>query len=414
MEIILPDSALSEKELEFKAEIWKFMEDNVAPYVDDVENREKDIWDVLRPMGKHGYIGISFPKRFGGLSGSYNQEILFSEALCYQSLPMDMSRFSSTYPAFLIRMFGKTRTLKEYILPLCKGEKVGCFCFTEPDAGSDLSRMKTIAEYDAANEEYVLTGEKRFITNGSVANTLVVYARNGGFIVDADWDGFEVLEEYKMMGLNGLHLGHMKFNKVRIPKKNALFYKEIKPEQQKSGSGKTSAISSLQNMLGPERLILSVQALSVAKRAIDTAIPYSMERIQFKRPICEFEGVNFKVAKMVTRYEAAKALVEKAINNIDDGEFAAIAKLFSCQASFKICDDAVQILGGIGYTKKYPVERCTRDVRLLRIGGGTDEVMQYIIQKGIYRRKEIEAEKAQQDGPKTSFFGIDEDIEEEE
>ncbi|TFF96398.1 MAG: acyl-CoA dehydrogenase [Promethearchaeota archaeon] len=414
MELILPDSALDEKELEWKAEVWKYMEDHVAPHVDDVENRKMDIWDVLRPMGKHGYIGISFPKRFGGLSGSYIQELLFSEALCYQSLPMDMSRFSSTYPAFLIRMFGKTRKLKPYIGPLCQGDKIGSFCFTEPEAGSDLSRMKTVAEFDEQNEEYVLTGEKRFIVNGSVADTLVVYARNGGFIVQSDWEGFEVLEEYEMMGLHGLHLGHMKFNGVRVPKDNALFYKQLKGEQKKSTSGKTSSIASLQNMLGPERIVLSVQALAVAKRAMDTAIPYSMERVQFKRPICEFEGINFKVANMVTKYEAAKALVEKSVDNLEDGQLAAMAKLFSCKSAFKICDDALQILGGIGYTNKYPIERCLRDVRLLRIGGGTDEVMQYIIQKGVYRRKQKQLED-EVEVPKKGFFGTDDDdVEDEE
>ncbi|MHA1380775.1 MAG: acyl-CoA dehydrogenase family protein [Candidatus Helarchaeota archaeon] len=208
-----------------------------------------------------------------------------------------------------------------------------------------------------------------------------------------------------MMGLNGLHLGHMKFNKVRIPKQNALFYKEIKRDSKKGRTGKTAAIASLQNMLGPERIILSVQALAVAKRAIDTAIPYSMERVQFKRPICEFEGINFKIARMVTKYEAAKALVEKAVNNMDNGELAAMAKLFSCQSAFKICDDALQVLGGIGYTNKYPIERCLRDVRLLRIGGGTDEIMQYIIQKGIYRKSREKSEELEV--PKKSFFGLD-------
>lgn len=401
------EDELNEEEQQWKKEVNAYCQENLGPYIPDVEEGKMDIWDIIRPMGKKGYIGISFPKRFGGLSGSYMQELLMSEAVCYQSLPVDMSRFSSTYPAFLIRMFGKTRTLKDYITPLCNGEKIGCFCFTEPDAGSDLSRMKTIAEYDAQNEEYILTGEKRFITNGSVANTMVVYARNGGFIVDSAWEGFEVIEEYKMMGLHGLHLGHMKFTKVRVPKENALFYKEIKPDQ--VSSGKTSSISSMQNMLGPERIVLSVQALAVAKRAIDATIPYSMERIQFKRPICDFEGVNFKVAKMVTKYEAAKALVNRSVKKMEDGNLAAMAKLFSCQSSFKICDDAIQILGGVGYTNKYPVERCARDVRLLRIGGGTDEVMQYIIQKSIYRQ----AETVKDDVPKTGFFGLNKEEGEE-
>ena len=191
-----------------------------------------------------------------------------------------------------------------------------------------------------------------------------------------------------MMGLHGLHLGHMKFNNVRVPKENVLFYKEIKPKLDGTKMGKTAAISSMQVMLGPERVAVSVQAFAVAKRAIDVAIQYSKERVQFKRPICEFEGISFKVAEMVTNFEAGKALLQKSLNNMEDGNLAAMAKLFVCTNAFKICDDAIQVLGGIGYTNKYPVERCARDVRLLRIGAGTDEIMKYIIQKGIYRKTE--------------------------
>lgn len=386
-------SNLSDVELGWMEKFNDYCNNEVGPYIDDIEQGKIDIWDVIRPMGKRGYIAISFPKRFGGLGGSFRQELLFSEALCYHSLAVDMSRFSSTYPAILIRMFGKTRTLKKYIDTLCRGEKIGCFCFTEPDAGSDLSRMKTICEKDEVNDEFILNGEKRFIVNGSIADIMIVYARNGFFIVESGWDGFEVIEEYKMMGLHGLHLGHMKFTNVRVPKENVLRYSEVKRESSgKKESGKTAAIAGMQAMLGPERVVLAVQALAVAKRAIEVAVQYSQERVQFKRPISEFEGISFKIAHMVANYEAGKALVEKSVNNLENGHLAAMAKLFACQNSYKICDNAIQILGGIGYTNKYPVERCARDVRLLRIGGGTDEIMKYIIQKGVYKqsiRKEI-------------------------
>lgn len=386
-------SNLSDVELVWMEKFNEYCNNEVGPYIDDIEQGKIDIWDVIRPMGKRGYIAISFPKRFGGLGGSFRQELLFSEALCYHSLAVDMSRFSSTYPAILIRMFGKTRTLKKYIDTLCRGEKIGCFCFTEPDAGSDLSRMKTICEKDEVNDEFILNGEKRFIVNGSIADIMIVYARNGFFIVESGWDGFEVIEEYKMMGLHGLHLGHMKFTNVRVPKENVLRYSEVKRESSgKKESGKTAAIAGMQAMLGPERVVLAVQALAVAKRAIEVAVQYSQERVQFKRPISEFEGISFKIAHMVANYEAGKALVEKSVNNLENGHLAAMAKLFACQNSYKICDNAIQILGGIGYTNKYPVERCARDVRLLRIGGGTDEIMKYIIQKGVYKqsiRKEI-------------------------
>ena len=380
-------SNLSDEELKFKDEINDYCAQEVEPYINDVEQGKIDIWEVIRPMGKKRYIGIRFPKEFGGLNKSFRQELLLTEALCYCSLPLDMSRGASIYPADLIQVFGKIKTLRKYIDPLCKGEKIGCFCFTEPDAGSDLSRMKTIYEKDEANNELILNGEKRFITNGSIANIMVVYGRNGACIVESEWDGFEVIEEYKLMGLHGLHLGHMKFNNVRVPEENVLFFQEMRENiSNKDKLRKTSSIDSLQRFLGPERAVLSVQALAIAKRAIEVAVQYSKERVQFKRPICEFEGISFKIAQMITNFEAGKALMEKSVSNLQDGFLAAMAKLFACQNSFKICDDAIQILGGIGYTNKYPVERCARDVRLLRIGGGTDEIMKYIIQKGVYRK----------------------------
>jgi len=248
----------------------------------------------------------------------------------------------------------------------------------------------------------LLTGEKRFITNGSVADVLVVYARNGAFIIESKWKGFEVIEEYTMMGLHGLHLGHLKFDHVPVPAKNALFYQEIKAGSEHARSGKTSAIASLQDMLSPERVALSVQALGVAKTALETAIAYSQQRVQFNRPIAEFEGISFKLAEMATKYEAACSLVEKSVQTMQNGTRAAMAKLCACQAAFEICDDALEVLGGIGYTTKYPVERCLRDVRLLRIGGGTDEIMKYVIQKGIFKG-DLDREDAQSDGGRSLF-----------
>lgn len=389
-------SNLTEQEMSWKNEVDKTLKNELAPFIDDIENGKKEMWDIIKSLGKKGYCGVTFPKRFGGLGFPTKYELILSEAISGYSLSVDMARLSGSYPAFLIRMFGKTKQLRNYVEDLVKGEKIGAFCFTEPDAGSDLSRMKTIAEKDENADEYILTGEKRFIVNGSIADYLVVYARNGAFIIESAWDGFEVIEEYQMMGLHGLHLGHLKLNQIRIPFENVLFFKELKKDSPERSSGKTSSIASMQNMLVPERVALSVQALGVAKTALYIAIKYSQERVQFNRPISAFEGISFKIAKMATKFEAAKSLLNRMINTMESGTLAAMTKLFCCQVAFEICDDALQILGGIGYTNKYSIERCLRDVRLLRIGGGTDEIMMYVIQKGIYKgelEEEIISEK---------------------
>ena len=381
--IILDLENLSEEDKAFKEEIDEIIANEVAPKTQDMEDGKISVWDVLEPLGKKGLLGLTYPKDMGGRGGSHIQDTLFTEALSYESLVYDMVRGSSVYPAWLIGAF-KKESLQKHVKPLVQGVKKGCFCFTEPDAGSDLSRMKTMYRKDDSGD-FILNGEKRFITNGSVADIMVVYGRKGAFIVESHFRGFEMLEEYKLMGLHGLKLGHLKFTNVIVPKENELFYRELKPSSEGSQKKRTSAISSMQQFLGPERVGMSLQALAVAKRAIEIAVKYSQERIQFKKPISEFEGISFKVAEMIADFEAGKALYFKAAKNSQHSALAATCKLFCVNAAHKICDEALQILGGNGYTNKYPVERLLRDVRLHRIGGGTDEIMKYIIQKEIYK-----------------------------
>ncbi|MFX1477906.1 MAG: acyl-CoA dehydrogenase family protein [Promethearchaeota archaeon] len=394
--IVLDLENLSEEDKDFKNEIDELIASIVAPKTQDMEDGKISVWDVLEPLGKKGLLGLTYPKEMGGRGGSYLQDLLLSEALSYESLVYDMVRGSSVYPAGLIRAFRKEKSLGKYIKPLVIGEKKGCFCFTEPDAGSDLSRMKTIYKKEE-DGNFTLNGEKRFITNGSIADIMVVYGRNGAFIVENNYEGFEMLEEYKLMGLHGLNLGHLRFTNVRVPKENILFYMELKSSTERSQKKRTSAISSMQRFLGPERVAMSLQALAVAKRAIEIVVKYSQERVQFKKSISEFEGINFKVAEMIANYEAGKAIYEKAQRNTQNPALAAMCKLFVVTNTHKICDEALQIMGGIGYTNKYPVERLLRDIRLHRIGGGTDEIMKYIIQKDIYRgfnrKLEDESEK---------------------
>ncbi len=382
--IVLDLENLSEEDKVFKEEIDEIIKKEVSPLVQDLDDGKISVWDVLEPLGKKGLLGLRYPKESGGRGGTYIQEVLLTEALSYESLVLDMVRGSSVYPAGLIRTF-KKESLYKHIKPLVQGVKKGCFCFTEPDAGSDLSRMKTIYKKDEETGDFILNGEKRFITNGSVADIMVVYGRNGAFIVESSSEGFEMLEEYKLMGLHGLNLGHLKFTNVIVPKENELFYRELKPSSEGNQKKRTSAISSMQQFLGPERVSMSLQALAVAKRAIEVAVKYSQERVQFKKPISQFEGISFKVAEMIANFEAGKALYFKAAKNSRHSAMAATCKLFCVNVAHKICDDALQILGGIGYTNKYPVERLLRDVRLHRIGGGTDEIMKYIIQKEIFK-----------------------------
>lgn len=390
--IILYDPLLyTKEEEEFRAKVRENVKNDVVPFADDLDRGKVEIWDIIRKLAKRGYLGIVYPKTYRGLEKEFMYQTIASEEISAVSLAVDMSMMASS-GGFGLPIFMLKRDLCEkYLVSVVKGEKIGAFAYTEPEAGSDLARMRTEAK--EVGEDYVLNGEKRFIVNGSVADYIVVYAKNGAFVVETLWDGFEVVREFELMGLKGLHLGHMKFNDLRVPKENALFYIPSGKGQSSQSKG-TSTMDLFATFLGPERALIAAEALGAARSAYELAVKYSTERVQFKRPIKDFEGISFKIAQMATNLEAMRLLTVKAIRMVDRGELrsagkvAAMAKLFAAQKGFEICNDALQILGGIGYTKEYPVEKHLRDIRLLGIGGGTNEIMQYVIQRETYREFE--------------------------
>ena len=344
----------------FRSEIREVLKEDVAPYVEEIEQGKIEIWDVIRRFAKRGYLGVVYPEAYGGLEKGLIEFFIMCEEVSSVSLAVDMSMTASPYGfGSLPGFFGKD--MEKYLVPIIKGEKIGSFCYTEPEAGSDLGRMRTVARKE--KDEFVLNGEKRYITNGSIADYLLVYARNGAFVVESSWDGFEVIEEYGMMGLKGLHLGHLKFNDVRVPEENAVVYtgeekpeKEQKTKKERKRGGATDMFSV---MLGPERAYISAGALGVARSAFEEALKYSAERVQFHRTISEFEGVSFKIADMATKLEAMRLMTINAANAIDEnfmnsGKVAAMAKLFNATEGFKICNEALQILAGAGHTRQSP------------------------------------------------------------
>lgn len=378
----------------FRLEVREAVKEEIVPYAEDVEEKKIEIWDVIRRFAKSGYLGVMYPEAYGGLGKGLMEFVIVCEEVSAASLAVDMSMTASAYgfgalPGYL----GKD--VERYLVPIIKGEKIGAFCYTEPEAGSDLGRMKTVARKEG--DEYVVNGEKRYITNGNIADYLLVYARNGAFVVEAIWEGFEVIEEYKMMGLHGLHLGHIKFNDVRVPEDNVVFYtgeeeKEVKVDE-KMEKRRAGAANLFALMLGPERAYISAECLGVARAAFEVALKYSKEREQFHRPISEFEGISFKIAEMATKLEAMRLMTINAVNAVNtdfmnSGKVAAMAKLFNATEGFDICNEALQIFAGAGYTCQYPVERYLRDIRLLGIGGGTNEIMKYAIQRDLYKELE--------------------------
>ncbi len=374
----------TEDELEFRRELRAFCEKEIAPHIDEMESG-KYPRDLIRRLGQAGYMGVHHSKEAGGTARGLCYEIIVAEEISAVDAGLDMARMASTtLYGMPLTKFGTEEQKKKYLLPIVKGDKIGCIGITEPDVGSDTAGMKTTAEKDG--DEWVINGEKRFITNGSQADYMCCFAitdptvksKKGmtAFIVDTKSDGFSVVKDHDLLGMKSARVSRLKLENVRVPPGMVLG---------KPGQG----FQILMDELDSERTAIAAEAIGYGRTPFEVAMKYSTERVQFGRPIKAFEGVSFKLADMYMKLEAARALTLTAARMYDRGEKitkqASIAKLFATEAAIQITNDALQVLGGVGYTTDYPVERFLRDARLMTIGGGTAEIMRFLIQRELFR-----------------------------
>jgi alkylation response protein AidB-like acyl-CoA dehydrogenase len=382
-------SFLSKEEIHFRDEARSFVQRNLTPHAEDIEQGKLEAWDILRKFGKAGYLGSRYPVEFGGTGRGLMYEVLVTEEICAVHAGLDMARVASCILfAHPVYEFGTEAQKKKYLTPVAKGEKIGALGITEPNVGSDVAATETRAEKQG--DSYVINGEKRFITNGPVADFLLCYtvtdpkvkAKQGmtAFIVETKSKGYEVVEEYDLMGMHGAHVGRMAFKDLVVPEENIL-------------GDVNGGFRVVMAGLDAERTILAAEMNGVARAAMEEAIHYSNYRVQFRRKIREFEGVSFKIADMAMKLEAARLLTFKAARMIDADQpatkDAAIAKLFACETAIESASQALQVLGGIGYTKQKPVERYLRDARLMTIGGGTAEILRYLIQREVFKEYDL-------------------------
>jgi butyryl-CoA dehydrogenase len=377
----------SETEVKFRKEVKKFVESELLPVSEEIERTENFslVRGFIAKAGKRGYLGSPYPAKYGGTEKGMVHEIIIAEEISAVNPGTDMSRAaSSLFYSMPVFKFGDEEQKKKYLVPVIKGEKIGAIGITEPDVGSDTAGMKTKAKLDGKN--YVLNGEKRFITNGSQADFLCAFAITNpnvhphqgmsGFIVEKGMPGFTAVKDYELLGQHGAKVSQLKFENVRVPKEN-LIGKE------------NDGFKVLMDELDRERAVIAAQALGYARTPFEAAIKYSNERAQFDKKIKSFEGVSFKIAEAAMKIEAAKLMTLEAARMLDKGvpatKQATMAKVYSTETAFEIASNALQILGGIGYTKEYPVERMLRDSRLMMIGGGTAEVLRFLIQREVYK-----------------------------
>ena len=380
----LSNALWTEDEINFRREVRAFCDKEISPIADELDKGPYPR-ELLRKIGKAGYMGVHHDKSVGGTNRGLSYEIIVAEEISATNGGLDMARMASTtLYGMPVSRFGTSEQKKKYLEPVVAGDKIGCIGITEPDVGSDTAGMKTRAEKDG--DDWILNGEKRFITNGSQADFMCAFAitdpnlkaKDGmsAFIIDTKSDGFSVVQDHDLLGMKSARVSWLKLEDVRVPDDMLLG---------DPGNG----FHILMDELDSERTAIAGEAIGYGRTPYEIAVKYSTERHQFGRPINAFEGVSFKVADMVMKLEAGRALTLTAARMYDRGEkitkAASIAKLYTTEAAIQITNDALQILGGMGYTTDYPVERFLRDARLMTIGGGTAEILRFLIQREVYK-----------------------------
>ena len=361
--------------------VREFCEEEIAPIAQEIEDEHRFPEEVFDSLAELDMMGIPVAEEYGGLGGDQLMYALVTEELGRVSGGIGLSYAAHTsLGAKPIDLFGTDEQKEEWLRPLAEGEGLGAWALTEPGSGSDASDMDTTAEYDAEADEYVLNGTKQFITNANVANSIVVkavtdpgagYDGISTFIVDPENDdGFEVTTVWDKMGLNSSPTCEIAFDDVRIPADRLLG---------EEGEGWTQTMKTLDG----GRISIAALSVGLAQGAYEAAKGYAGEREQFGKPIAKFDAVRDKVVHMHRQIERARLLTQKAATKYDAGESvteeSALAKLDASETSREVAEDAVQVLGGYGYTEDFPAERFYRDAKLNEIYEGTSEVLRNTI-----------------------------------
>jgi butyryl-CoA dehydrogenase len=342
-------------------------------------------WDVVKVMADSDIYGVYIPEEYGGFGGGVMEMCIATEELSKVCGGIALAFAASALGAYPILLFGSDEQKKEYLPDIAAGKKLAAFALTEANAGSDAGAVETRAELDG--DEYVLNGTKQWITNGGEAETYTVLARTSKgtgirgmscLIVEKDTPGFTFGKKEDKMGIRGSATRELVFQDCRVPKKNLLGGRE--------GTGFVIAMRTFDK----SRPGVAAQAVGIAQGALDEAAKYARHREQFGQPIGSFQGVQFMLADMATQIEAARALVYQTARAVDAGEkdiakISAMAKVFASDVAMKVTTDAVQILGGYGYMKEYPVEKMMRDAKITQIYEGTNQIQRTIIGSAVIK-----------------------------
>ena len=372
------DFSLTEQQRMIKDVAADFAQKEVAPLAAELDRQERFPRELVGRMAELGFLGMNVPEEYGGAGLDMLCYILameeVSKACASTGVIMSVNNSLVCWP---LETYATETQKQKFLTPLAKGEKLGAYCLSEPGAGTDAANQQTRARKEG--DEWVLNGMKNFITNGANADTLIVFAmvdpeqKHKGisaFIVETDRPGFEVIRKETKMGIRASDTAQLSFDNVRIPADQLLG---------EEGQGFKIAMSTLDG----GRIGIAAQALGISQAAYEAAVAYAKEREQFGKPLVKFQAIQWKIADMATRIDAARLLTHRAAWLKDQGvrysEQAAMAKLFASEVSHFVTNEAVQIFGGNGYSKEYPVERFFRDAKITEIYEGTSEAQRMVI-----------------------------------
>jgi butyryl-CoA dehydrogenase len=373
------DFRFTDEQEMLRTEVKKFAEKKLAPIAAEIDERDEVSWEVVRMMGDEGLFCLLIPKEYGGVDLKSVPICIAREELSRISIHADLYFAEMALCAYPISTYGTEEQSREYLPPFAKGEKLGCFALTEPEAGSDIANLQTTAILDG--DFYVLNGSKCFASVGPFAQIYVTFAKTdpsqgsrgiSAFIIEKGTSGFDG----KMMRLMGPHpMAELTFTNCRLGKNNLLG---------EPGKGMKIALSTLDCI----RMSVGASAVGIARRAYEEAITYSKKRVAFGQPIAEFQSTQFKLAEMATDIDAAGLLVYRSAWLRDEtGKMmtkeSSMAKLFATEMAWRVVDQAVQLHGGYGVVKGMPVERLYRAVRQPRVYEGTSEIQKVVIARHI-------------------------------
>jgi len=378
------DFQLADEQKEIKRSVREFAENEIRPHIMEWDEDQRFPHEVISKLGPMGMMGVAFPAEYGGAGLGYVDYVTVIEELSRVdgSVGIIVAAHNSLCAGHIFAA-GTQEQKRKYLTPLARGEKLGCWSLTEPQAGSDAGGTRTTACLEG--DHWVLNGAKTFTTNGTYADICVAMAvtdktsRKHGisaFIIEKGTPGFRPGKKENKLGLRASDTTEVIFEECRIPRENCL------------GQPGEGFVDSLK-VLDKGRISIAALAVGMAQGAYETALAYAKQRRQFGKPIAEFQAIQFKLADMATEIEAARLLTFRAARLADQGcrvtQAGAMAKLFAGEVAVKVANEAVQIHGGYGFIKDYPAEKYYRDVKLCTIGEGTSEVQRMVIAREILR-----------------------------